>query len=130
MKNILIKLFVITALILSVTSYTFASQKIENHFSIFNKSYLPTWSDHDNEDHDRHYDDSKYDNDSDHSYDHGWYDDDSDDSDDHDWYDDDSDDDSDHTVGGPVAPEPVSSLLFVIGGATLGFKRFIKRRKL
>lgn len=29
----------------------------------------------------------------------------------------------------PVAPEPVSSILFVIGGATLGFRRFWNKRK-
>jgi len=30
---------------------------------------------------------------------------------------------------GPVAPEPVSSILFVAGGATFGFRRFWNKRK-
>jgi len=31
----------------------------------------------------------------------------------------------DHNV--PVVPEPVSSILFITGGATLGFRRFRKK---
>ena len=30
--------------------------------------------------------------------------------------------------GGPVVPEPISSTLFLIGGATLGFRRFRKSK--
>ncbi|UCH81270.1 MAG: PEP-CTERM sorting domain-containing protein [Nitrospiraceae bacterium] len=29
----------------------------------------------------------------------------------------------------PVVPEPISSTLFIVGGATLGFRRFRKKYK-
>jgi hypothetical protein len=32
------------------------------------------------------------------------------------------------TAAPPVVPEPVSSILFIVGGATLGFRRFTTRR--
>jgi len=33
------------------------------------------------------------------------------------------------TTSAPVVPEPISSILFIVGGATLGFRRFRKKFK-
>ena len=38
-----IKLLIIAVVILTLTSIVFAGQKTDKHFSIFNKTYLPTW---------------------------------------------------------------------------------------
>jgi hypothetical protein len=35
----------------------------------------------------------------------------------------------DNVITAPVVPEPISSTLFIVGGATLGFRRFWKKRQ-
>jgi hypothetical protein len=129
-----IKLLIIAVVILTFTSIVFAGQKTDKHFSIFNKSYLPTWPsmDHSLKSYKNHNDGDHdwYDKDSDYSDNHKWNNDDSDDFHNRDWdNDNDANDDSDDTVVVAVVPEPVSSVLFVIGGATLGFRQFRKNFK-